>query len=128
MNVMLPMTFPVEAKCPRETEARVKFIIGNAMTEPGPFFSNLSLAAAHKVILRPDLIEYDKLDDRVVPDPELFAMKSQAIQEMKRKLRNPETAADEAAFETVLYLITAAVSAFPDAQIWQQVVSSCSNC
>lgn len=109
MTVMLPMTFPVEAKNPQETQFRVKFIIGNAMAEPGPFFSNLGLAAAHKAILRPDLIEYEKLDDRVIPDAGLFAMKSQAIQEMKKKLCNPETAADDAAFETIVYLITAAV-------------------
>ncbi|EEP77751.1 predicted protein [Uncinocarpus reesii 1704] len=49
----------------------------------------------------------------------MYLMKAQAIREMNAKMQNPETAADESAFEMSLFLITAAVTVgfFTEAQI-----------
>ncbi|EFW18051.1 hypothetical protein D8B26_004652 [Coccidioides posadasii str. Silveira] len=108
--VMLPMTFPVEARHPKEAHTRIGLFVANAMAEPGPFFSNLCLAAAHKAILRTEIVDYSQMDNRVVPEADLYVMKAQALREMNKKLHNPETAADSAAFETVIFLISAAVT------------------
>ncbi|WEW59409.1 hypothetical protein PRK78_004881 [Emydomyces testavorans] len=110
MSVMLPMTFPVEAKNPLETRFRVEVLIESALTEPGPLFSNLSLAAAHKAILRTEKVEFSKLEERIFPNPDLYFMKAHAIKEMNKKLQDPETATDDAAFDIVVFLISAAVT------------------
>ncbi|KAI1910750.1 hypothetical protein LOZ12_006236, partial [Ophidiomyces ophidiicola] len=118
--VMLPMTFPVEMKNPKEGQFRINMMVKSAISDPGPFFAYMSLAAAHRAIMQSENnLNLDEMDARSIRNPDLYAMKAQCMSEMNKKLQKQETAADESAFETIMFLISAAVTCgfFTEARI-----------
>lgn len=107
------MTFPSELKGGRDTK-EVELMVRSSFSDPGSFFGLMSMCAAHRAALSSNRV--DALDstnqsiERTVNDTDYCIMKAKSIREMNAKVRDPRRALSDEAFDTIVNLLTGAVS------------------
>lgn len=107
------MTFPSENKAARNNEKKLKVMVKSSFTDPGSFYGAMSMMAAHRAALtgrHSDLANVFESGTVVLYDPDYYIMKAHAMKEMNAKLRDPRQALGDEAFDTIINLLTGAVS------------------
>jgi hypothetical protein len=113
------MTFPTENHPSRDDASKLNVLVKTSFSDPGSFFGLMSVSAAHRAALtgrHSDLMNVSGCDSRILYDPDYYVMKARCIREMNAKLQDPARALSDEACDTIVNLITGAVSspfAFP---------------
>lgn len=111
-SVLIPSTFPVESKHPKEQNERMNFVFKSAITDTGSFYSFMGFTAAHKAVLggkKTDLITSASGENRYLMEPEYYVLNARCIKEVNAKIQDPKGAISDDAFQTVINLVSGAV-------------------
>lgn len=108
MTVFLPSLFFVQTgSVVSEQNVVISSVVQTLRAEPAPFYAVLTVAAAHRSLLRD---RRQILSEKsYIPDPVFHAMEERAFKEFNRKLSGPGRL-ENSSFETILALIGATVS------------------
>ncbi|KAJ5605047.1 hypothetical protein N7510_010201, partial [Penicillium lagena] len=119
-NVFVPITFPNADVNPENPE--VELMVRSSFSDPGSFFSLMSMCAAHRATLnsyRSDSMGSEEKKGLILKDPDYCIMKVKSIREMNVKVRDPAKALSDEAFDTIVNLLTGSliVGLFDEARI-----------
>lgn len=106
-SVFIPTTFPNEQSATQRIGMELMF--KSAFSDSGSFFALMSICAAHRAILFGRHSRFCDSLDRTLHDPDYYVMKDKCIREMEAKVRNPDLAVSNEAFDTIIGLLTSAV-------------------
>lgn len=90
----------------------MELTVKSAFSDAGSFFGLMCMCAAHRAVLsgrHSDLIDVEG-SARSLYDPDYYIMKDRCIREMEAKVRDPNRAISNEAFDTIVSLLTSAVS------------------
>ncbi|BCR87056.1 uncharacterized protein ACHE_31043S [Aspergillus chevalieri] len=108
-TVYVPTTFPNAQNGSKQ--ANKALTTTSAFSDAGSFFGLMSMCAAHRAILsgrHSDLIDAEG-SSRSLYDPDYYIMKDRCIREMEAKVRDPNRALSNEAFDTIVSLLTSAL-------------------
>lgn len=107
------MTFPSEIKGSQDTK-EVELMVRSSFSDPGSFFGLMSMCAAHRAALSNNRVDTSGSPSWPVEptanDTDYCIMKAKSIREMNAKVRDPRRALSDEAFDTIINLLTGAVS------------------
>lgn len=107
------MTFPIDCKTSQNRGDQLQVLmVSSVFSDPGSFFGVMSMNAAHRAVLsgrHSDLLNSSGGDSRVLYDPDYYIMKGKCIREMNAKMRDPNRALSNEAFDTIITLLTGTV-------------------
>jgi hypothetical protein len=108
-SVFVPMTFPSELNGQESRE--VELMVRSSFSDPGSFFGLMTMCAAHRAILSVDRSDASSSaqSSTIVNDPDFCIMKAKSIREMNAKMRDPNRALSNEAFDTIVNLLTGSV-------------------
>jgi hypothetical protein len=110
--VFVPITFPSEFKAGQDTK-EVELMVRSSFSDPGSFFGLMSMCAAHRAALSTNRFDASNTTDpsieRAANNPDYCIMKAKSIREMNAKVRDPQRALSDEAFDTLVNLLTGSV-------------------
>lgn len=92
-DVLLPLTFSVETKQPRDRLARQGLVLQSKISSPATFMGFMATAAAHRAIFRghhKDLAPSDENHDDLITDRDYKTVKHEALVAVRRKVESRE--------------------------------------
>lgn len=103
------MTFPEEYKVAEQAETEL--MVKSSFSDPGSFYGLMTMCAAHRAVLSGRHIDFHALDNPRPSgfDADYYTMKGRCIREMNTKMRDSTRTLSDAAFDTIVNLITSAV-------------------
>ncbi|EAW13329.1 uncharacterized protein ACLA_053750 [Aspergillus clavatus NRRL 1] len=118
-SVFVPMTFPEEYKVAEQAETEL--MVKSSFSDPGSFYGLMTMCAAHRAVLSGRHIDFHALDNPRPSgfDADYYTMKGRCIREMNTKMRDSTRTLSDAAFDTIVNLITSAliIGLFDEARI-----------
>ncbi|PGH13710.1 hypothetical protein AJ80_06215 [Polytolypa hystricis UAMH7299] len=110
-GILIPMTFPSQSRRPQSPGDR-KPVLWFAAPEPGAFFGNMSLSAAHRAMMKVNnavKVRSPRTMDMAKEEPDYYVMKAKCIEQMNELIKDPERSLDDVAFHIVISLISSAL-------------------
>ncbi|KAE8374309.1 hypothetical protein BDV26DRAFT_270253, partial [Aspergillus bertholletiae] len=109
-TIFVPMTFPKEHAF--NERAKTEMAVQSSFTDPGSFFGLMSMCAAHRAVTTGHHSRSQAASGtshRFFHDTDYYIMKARCIHEMNIKLRSPTLSLSNAAFGTIINLLTGAL-------------------